>query len=452
MSAIEQIVSVAPKGTAVGLCDLGSALVSGHFLAHRGGVMPGVASFLHQHIEDEAELAARSRRAWKALTYGSYNTNEMIDKLKQIVEREGRWQPLRVGGYVVKSFDFTAFNRHRVRGLESKAYDGDAGRAVPAVPLGVITTVGAVQEQRIALIDSVVTTKLDANEPVKHKKALYKEVAKQLAKAEELTGEKAISVADAGFKLIDAALANIEGIEVRLAKNCTFGQTPGKIPERKGKRGRPPTRHQAESVRPLERTHNGKLIPATPPDETVPFVTDDGKIVTAQIWDKVYFLERHLDGIECEKTKERLRPLPIKVMVFDHPDYDHPLVIGTFVLSLTPPVAYKLYVSRWPVEGVPQAAKYILSGGGGRHFVHHPTAMQRLPILSFLFGSLLKYTAATLPPFRTGFWDHAPKPTYGRLLRYLNKVAIPLSKQLSKKESVTDHLPVGYESIRLSQG
>jgi len=89
LSAIEQIVSVAPKGTALGLCDLGSALVSGHFLAHHGGVMPGVASFLHHHIADETELAARSRRAWKALTYGSYNTNEMIDELKQIVEREG---------------------------------------------------------------------------------------------------------------------------------------------------------------------------------------------------------------------------------------------------------------------------------------------------------------------------------------------------------------------------
>jgi len=61
------------------------------------------------------------------------------------------------------------------------------------------------------------------------------------------------------------------------------------------------------------------------------------------------------------------------------------------------------YVTRWPVESLSQTGKYILSGGGGTHFVHHPTVMQRLPTLSLIFESLLKYVAATLPPFRTGF-------------------------------------------------
>ena len=77
--------------------------------------------------------------------------------------------------------------------------------------------------------------------------------------------------------------------------------------------------------------------------------------------------------------------------------------------------------------------------------------MEPLPVLSLLFGSLLKYVAATLPPFRTGFWDKVAKPTYGRLLRHLKKVGIPLSNQLFKKDSVTTHLPVGYAAIRLAR-
>lgn len=77
--------------------------------------------------------------------------------------------------------------------------------------------------------------------------------------------------------------------------------------------------------------------------------------------------------------------------------------------------------------------------------------MERLPVLSLIFGSLLKYVAATLPPFQTGFWDRVVKPTYGRLLRHLKKVGIPLSSQLSKKASVTAHLPVGYDAIRLAR-
>lgn len=103
------------------------------------------------------------------------------------------------------------------------------------------------------------------------------------------------------------------------------------------------------------------------------------------------------------------------------------------------------------MEGLPQTAKYILSGGGGTHYVHHPLALQRLPQLVLLFGSLLKYIAATTPPIRTGFWDRAARPTYGRLVRHLKKVAIPLSEQLFKKQSVTTHLPVGYEAICLAR-
>ena len=103
------------------------------------------------------------------------------------------------------------------------------------------------------------------------------------------------------------------------------------------------------------------------------------------------------------------------------------------MLSLKPEAAREIYIARWPVGGLPQTGKYILSGGLGTHYVHHPTAMERLPILSLIFGSLLKYVAATLPPFRTGFWDKAVKPTYGRLLKQFKKVGIPLSGQLFKK-------------------
>ena len=165
----------------------------------------------------------------------------------------------------------------------------------------------------------------------------------------------------------------------------------------------------------------------------------------------MYFLERHLSDIEDERQKQKLRHMPLKVIAIYDPNYDDPLLVGTPLLSLEPSAAHKIYVTRWPIEGLPQTGKYLLSGGGGTHYLHHLTAMQRLPVLSLIFGSLLKYVAATLPPFRTGFWDRLLKPTYGRLLRHLKKVGIPLSEQLFKKRSVTAHLPVGYAAIRLAR-
>ena len=117
--------------------------------------------------------------------------------------------------------------------------------------------------------------------------------------------------------------------------------------------------------------------------------------------------------------------MPIKVMAIYDPAYANPLLIGTPLLSLKPDAGRKIYAARWSVEGLPQTGKYILSGGGGTHYVHHSTAMKRLPTLSLVFGSLLKYVAATLPPFRTGFWDRVLLPTYGRLLRHLKKSWYP---------------------------
>jgi hypothetical protein len=129
-------------------------------------------------------------------------------------------------------------------------------------------------------------------------------------------------------------------------------------------------------------------------------------------------------------TEKKLRNLPIKVIAIHHPDYNDPLLLGAQMVGLKPKSMAKMYPERWPIEGIPQTAKYLLSGGGGRHYVHLPQAMKRLPALSMIFGSMFKYLAATFPPIRSDFWDRVAQPTYGRLLRYLKKVSLPLSEQL----------------------
>jgi len=367
-----------------------------------------------------------------------------MEKVEEIVESEGKWQPIMAGGYRVVSVDFTAYQRAAVKKLKAKAYVSDANRAVPAVPIGMIASVGEVNEQRLALLKNVVAADLEVNEGAEHKKRLYKQVTTEL-------DEDELAVFDAGFHLVAAIEANIKRCVIRLAKNCTFGKTAGRIPQRKSNRGRKPTQYKADIVRPLARTHGEKTLEATEADEIYTMKDDQGRDIEVHIWHKVYFLERHLKDVVDERRQQKLRQTPLKVIAIYDPDYDEPLLLGTPLLSLAPEAAYQAYAARWPVEGLPQTGKYILSGGRGTHYVHHPTAMQRLPTLSLIFGSLLKYAAATLPPFRTGFWDRLVKPTYGRLLKQLKKVGIPLSDQLFKKESVTAHLPVGYEAIRLAR-
>jgi hypothetical protein len=307
-----------------------------------------------------------------------------------------------------------------------------------------IASIGEVNGQRIALLKNAVLTDLSLNDGLGHKKQLYKQVATELAEDE-------IAVFDAGFRLVEAVEANITRCLIRLASNCTFGKTAGQIPKRTSAKGPEPSQYKAEIVRPLARKHGDKTLPATKADRIYKMTDSNGTETTIHVWEKLYFLERQLENVDNKRKKQKLRHMPIKVIAIYHPNYDDPLLLGTPLLQLEPESASKIYTARWPIEGLPQTGKHILSGGGGTHYVHHPIAMQRLPLLSLIFGSLLKYAAATLPPFRTGFWDRVAKPTYGRLLRYLKKVGIQLSGQLFKKGSVTAHLPVGYDAIRLSK-
>jgi hypothetical protein len=442
--AIEQMVSTVPKGTDLGLCDVISAMYSGYFVESGGSIMPAVDQYLSSFEMAEVERAARSRRAAKAITYGQYNLAELVAELKTIVTSDGRWAATRIQGYSLKPVDMTAYKRAGVKKLKSKSYDSGVGRAVPAVPLGIMGTTGRVGEQRVAILDMVICGDTTVNDPSGEMKKVYKEVAKRLT-------EEDLALFDAGFSLVDACVQGINNCVVRLAKNCTFGKTAGKIPPRTAEKGRRPSRHQAEIVRPVARKHGERELPASEPEQTVTIVNEVGQEIKIEIWSRLYFLERHLDRVADKALKQTLRQQPLKVVAIHHPDFTDPLVLGTPVLELTAQSLLAIYPERWPIEGVPQTGKYLLSGGGGRHYVHHPTAIKRLPALTMIFGSLFKYLAAILPPFRSGFWDRVAKPTYGRLMKYLKKVGLPLSSQLSKKASVTAHLPPGYEAIRLSR-
>ena len=236
LSLIEQMMEVVPKGTALGLCDLISAMLSGYFIESGGAVMPAVEAYLRQEVADEEERAARSRRAAKALTYGRDNLQALLDKRREIVAEEGVWGPIVVQGYRVVPVDGTAYRRAAVKKLASHAYFSETNRAVPAVPIGMIATVGEVNGQRVALLKNVVITDVKTNDRVADKKALYRLVEAGLAEDE-------IRVFDAGFKLAEAIQAGIKRCVIRLALNCTFGKTAGEVPERTSTKGRIPTQY-----------------------------------------------------------------------------------------------------------------------------------------------------------------------------------------------------------------
>ncbi len=418
MTLLCSLVVTLPIGTNLGLLHLLWMLVSGQLLGTRGAVIPGLSAC---GLSDRAV-----RRAWAALGQGDWACDHLLARWRALVVAEGRWQPHTHGGYHPVAVDVTAFWRPRLQDCPTVHYHAEAGRALPAIPLGLIARVGSVGGQRLALPLAMVRAAVADPRPGTQERLLVRAAVAQC-------GADDAVVLDAGFGL---ALLQEEGATryvVRCAKNSVFRRA---TPPPYGGRGRRATR--GEIVRPLPRTYKGRAIPATPPDRTATW-EEDGVTLRAEVWTA---LVRTTAAAEAEA--KATDPTFTVIAVYD-PRYREPLLLAS-PLPVTARVLHELYHDRWPVEQLPLAAKQML--GAARAFVHAPETCQRLPELALLAGAILSYVAATAPAIPTGFWDRRPQPTPGRLRRALTHTLFPhdfpLPARIRTKKVRTDHLPTGF--------
>lgn len=396
-------------------------LLSGKLLSSRGAIFPALLSV---GLTDE-----EVRRSWAAMRYGSWETEELLQKWSAYVTKDEKWEAVRYGGYSIRAVDLSAYWRPKHKKVKSKHYDSQAGKALPGVVFGLIGQVGKVGEQRIALLTDLLRADLGHSSEDELEKKLLERVAQTLAEDE-------IAVFDAGFKPKALLEAEVPRFVLRLARNTTFRRNH--LPAYKG--GRPP--EYGELVRPFERTFKGKELQATLPDRVLTW-EKDGVEIRAECWDGVVLSD--------EKVSEE-KQLFWVVAVYD-PQYENPLLLA-FPLKLAAQAAAQIYKNRWPIEQPPLVSKQML--GAHRQFVSSEESCYRFPELTLLAGSILTYLAATFPPIATGFWDRKPKRTPGRLRRYLDQVTFsnlpqPESERIRKKASVTEHLPKGVLSYRPSK-
>jgi len=321
-------------------------LVSGQLLGARGAVIPGLSA---------CGLADRAvRRAWAALGQGDGTSEGLLARWRALVSAEGRWQPQVHGGYRPVAVDVTAFWRPRLQDCPTVHYHAEAGRALPAIPLGLIARVGSVGSQRLALPLTIVRAEADDPRPGTQERLLVRAAVHQC-------GEDDAVVLDAGFGL---ALLHEEGATryvVRCAKNSVFRRA---TPPPYGGRGRPATRGVV--VRPLPRTYKGRAIPATPPDRTETWQEEDGVTLRAEVWTNLVLTTA---TAEAPASAEAPAPVeapaqaacpPLTVVAVHDPRYREPLLLATS-LPVTARVLHELYHDRWPVEQLPLAAKQMLA-------------------------------------------------------------------------------------------
>ena len=406
------VVATVPIGTNLGLVQVLWTLVSGRLLESRGAVIPGLSA------TGLSEPAVR--RAWAALGQGDWTSAELLRAWQRQVEADGQWRAHEHEGYRPVAVDVTGFWRPRLQGCATSHYHGPAGKALPAIPVGIVARVGSIGSQRLGVPLAFVRADAKNPSPAAHTRALL-QAAVQAATADDAL------VLDAGFEIRQVQDAGATRDVVRAAKNVTGRRAT--LPPYPG-RGAP--RKRGELIRPLARTYRDRVLPATAPDYVVTWQEGDA-VLRAEGWDDLV-----LPDVPLTSPTFRL-------VVIHDPRWTEPLVLAT-TLAVSTRALRDLYLDRWPVEQLPLAAKQML--GAARAFVSETETCQRLPALALLAGSILTYLAATQPPIPTGSGDRRPRPTPGRLRRRLAHTlfptAFPFPHRIRQKASVTAHLPTGF--------
>jgi hypothetical protein len=416
LTVVSALVVDVPIGTNLGLLHLFWMLLCGKLLLSRGAIFPGLSAV---GLSDGAV-----RRAWVALGRGSWTSHRLVKQWARVVEAEGFWQPHLHGGYQPVAVDITAFYRPRLQACPTSHYSTTAGKALPAIPVGIIARVGSVGQQRFGLPRGLVRADPADPSPRAHRRVLLK-------RAVELQAPTDVLVTDREFTVGQLLAAGATVWVTRLLKNVTARLAE---PPAYGGRGRPPK--YGDLVRPLARRRKGQEIAATPPDQVTTWTEHDSagdRTLRAEQW----FALVLPDAAPGSPT--------FTIVAIHDPAYTQPLLVAT-PLALSPQVLRELYRDRWPVEQLPLAAKQML--GAARQFVHEQETCQRFPELALLAGAVLTYVAATGPAVPTGSWDRQPRRTPGRLRRLLAQAVFPtefpLPERLRGKVAVTDHLPKGW--------
>jgi hypothetical protein len=406
------VVATVPLGTNLGLVCVLWMLVSGRLLATRGAVIPGLSA--------TGLPAPAVRRAWAALGQGHWTSAALLAHWRGVVEGEGHWQAHTHEGYHAVAGDVTGFWRPRLRDCPTTHYDGRAGKALPAIPVGIIARVGSVGSQRLGLPLALVRAVPTDPRVAAHERALLRETVR-------LAGGDDAVVVDAGLGVRALQEAGATAYVARGAKNFTARRAQ---PPAYSGRGRRATR--GALVRPLVRTYRGRELPATPPDHVTTW-SEGEWVIRAEVWE------------DLVRADAAAGSPPFRVAVIHDPRWHEPLLLVS-PLAVSPRALRDLYHDRWPVEQLPLAAKQMV--GASRQFVSAPETCQRLPELALLAGAILTYAAATQPAVPTGFWDRRPQPTPGRLRRVLAQAPFPKEfpwpTHIREKAVVTDHLPKGW--------
>src|SRR5262244_2479612 len=183
-TVLSRVVQRVPVGTNLGIFYLLWMLLSGRLLLSRGAVIPGLAAL---GLTVEAV-----RRAWAALAYGKWHTAQLLEAWEQLVREEQSFHAHQYGDYRPVACDLVGFFRPRLQDCATKHYSSVAGKALPAISLGIAARVGTVGTQRLAVPCLLVRGESTDTSETDLQMRLLQQANEQLADDEALGGDRGV--------------------------------------------------------------------------------------------------------------------------------------------------------------------------------------------------------------------------------------------------------------------
>ena len=431
-----QLCQTLPIGTNLGIVYLLWTIITGKLLNTRGSLFPALL--------DAGFTDRQARQSEASLREGKFEIDKIIQEHNKIIKLHNKAEKIIINDYTPILLDWVGFYRPHLKGCTTKHFQSTAGKALPAIELGMIARPYQVEYDSL---NKGIEIKKIRKFPVLIGLVRGGDTVELLQAGSKKMRASDVLIVDRQVKVTHLHQAGIKRFVVRGAVDMT-ALTQENAPY--CGHGRRP--QKGSIVRPLSRKYKDNIIEATKADSEETFCFQ-GRTLKVQ-----YF--RKLVVENC--------PLVFHVIVVHDPKYKKPWVLVTD-LPDTGDVIFHLYRSRWKVEQIPQTGKQLL--GGHRSFVHSDEIRYRLPELVLFAASLSLYLSAITPAVARVFWDKNPDRTAGRFCRGLSGCAFPAFPQeiladlpdktiaplgtltafpvrVRNKRSVFAHLPVGVAAHR----
>lgn len=255
---LSQLVQKLPIGTNLALAQLLFTLLAGHLLQSRGALFPALTA---------AGLdKGQTCRAVAALREGTWSAQALLERLHLLLRQERKAQPVRIENWRPLLLDWVGFFRPRLSDCTSKHFDSRAGKALPAIELGMVAPLLQVGKRKFPCLRTLIRGG---------------DTLALLQAARQKQARDEVIIIDRQAKIPHLHAAGVARFVTRGAINLVaYRKDPPIQPA--SKRGRKPTR--GERVRPLTRRYKGKILPATAPDRIEEFIYQ-GRTLTCHCFD-----------------------------------------------------------------------------------------------------------------------------------------------------------------------